>query len=88
MDLKDLEKKLNVVRQESRDLDWYMAVYKANKNYREKYIDGLSLNYRQCCEWWHEIGDDLFVFFKREPFFEAQIKKWYFEEYLKGPSPN
>lgn len=82
MELNEIENKLRAVRQDSRDLDWQMALYKANLKYRERYIHGLSPNYRQICEWWVEICDDLVEYFKKNTMLEARMKKWYFESSL------
>lgn len=84
MKLDEIAEKLKTVRQDSRDLDWQMALYKANLNYRTHYIEGLSLNYRKTCAWWIEIGDDLVEYYKKNPIGEARLKKWYFENRSKN----
>lgn len=78
MDLKKIQATLDNVRKESSHLDWTMAIYKANMKYQELYILGLSLTYRKTCDWWLEIGDDLEAYLDRNPYLEAKLKSWYF----------
>lgn len=83
MNLQQIQKTLENVRITSKELDWQMALAKAECQYKTKYIDGLSRNYRLCCDWYHEIGDSFLGYLKRKPWVEIQLKEWYFKNLTK-----